>query len=532
MPPRLSPFYVPKKSADEIVEEIAIRAEAKQRKTARRFNPELGDSAEEADARLEAMRSDINLYGEYVYGHRPARVHQFWNRAVDDVVNRKIRQNKILILAPPNSAKSTWNSLIRTTHYLGQHPDQHLIFLTSSDDMAKTFGSTVRMTLAESERHAEVFSDPAARPHRVRGWSGDGLYLRGTPVGDKDPAYKAVGWGMTIMGARANGITLDDVLDQKTAESEAGQIQARSYYDKTIVPRLNTHSGWLVAVMTRYAEGDLGGHFMKLAETGDDWVVYRTPLEADEDDPMGRAPGESLWPEQFPPEFVEATRKRLTVAEYDLIYNCDPTGTGGDIFTSEAYFRDLPENFWTEIEPTCFTFQAVDLAFSASKRSCFTVIMTLAVDPQFKMYILHIDREHYQIRDSEERIKELIRWTKPVLTTIETENFHDQTIRGMVLRIMNEVMANIQLEKPQGDKIMRARLPAGRAEHGLIFVDRSAPWFRTFMSEVMGFPHRKLKDQVDTLSLAAVTVQKMEENMARYPKRSQRRPQVEHVRSA
>lgn len=532
MPMRLSPFFVPKKTADDIVEEVQIRAEARQRKTARRFNPLLGETAEEADEKLAAMRSDVNLYGEYVYGLSPAPVHRFWNQAVDDIVNRRVRQNKILILAPPNSAKSTWNSLIRTTHYLGQHPDQHLIFLTSSDDMAKTFGSTVRMTLAESEKHAEVFPGSDARPHKVRGWSGDGLYLRGTPIGDKDPAYKAVGWGMTIMGARANGITLDDVLDQKNAESESEQVKAKSYYDKTIVPRLNTRTGWLVAAMTRYAEGDLGGHFMKLAESGDDWIILRTPLEADEDDPMGRAVGESLWPEQFPPEFIQATKKRLSVAEYDLIYNCDPVGMGGDIFTSEAFFKDLPANFWSEIEPTCFILQAVDLAFSSSKRACFSVIMTIAVDPQWRMYVLHIDREHYQIRDSEERIKELIRLTKPILSVIETENFHDQMIRGMVLRIMHEVMSNVQLEKPVADKIMRARLPAGRAEHGLLFVDHSAPWFRTFMAEVLGFPNRKLKDQVDTLSLAALTVQKMEENMGRYTQRPVRRPQVEHVLSA
>lgn len=532
MPMRMSPFYVPKKQADEVLEEIQLKAAAKQQKTARRFNPALGESAEEADERLEAIRRDVNLYGEYVYGHTPAPVHRFWNAAVDDVINRRVRQNKILILAPPHSAKSTWNSMIRTTHYLGNHPEKHLIFLTSSDDMAKTFGSTVRGMLAESDTHAEVFPATDCRPHKVRGWSGDGLYLRGTPIGDKDPAYKAVGWGMTIMGARADGIILDDVLDQKAAESEAMQVAARSYYDKTIVPRLNTHTGWLVAVMTRYAEGDLGGHFLKLSAEGGDWIVLRTPLEADQGDPMGRAPGESLWPEQFSPEFIAATKKRLTVAEYDLIYNLDTTGTGGDIFTSEAYFRDLPKDFWSTIEPTCFVMQAVDLAFSASKRSCFSVIMTIAVDPQWRMYILHIDREHYQIRDSEERIKELIRLTKPVLSVIETENFHDQMIRGMVLRIMHEVMANIQLEKPIGDKIMRARLPAGRAEHGMVFVDHAAPWYRAFMSEVLGFPHRKLMDQVDTLSLAAVTIQKMEENALRYANRASRRPQIQHVMSA
>lgn len=506
-----SPFYVPASSAEDIVREIELRAASKKKLTQKSFNTDLGATPEEAEATLQKMRTDVNRYGAYVFGHEPARVHQFWNRVVDDVIERRVRQNKILILAPPNCAKSTWNSLIRPCFHLGQHPDQNLLFMTSNDNMAQAFGTSVRMTLQESERHAEVFPDKDCRPHRTRGWSGDGLYLRGTPLASKDPAYKAVGFGMSVMGARANGIILDDVLDQKQAESEIEQRKAINYYTKTVVPRLNTQSGWLLAVMTRFAEGDLGGRIIKLAQESGDWLIYRTPLEAQDNDPMGRKPGESVWPEQFPPEFIQAVKKSMTIAEYDLVYQADPTGMSGDIFTHENYFKDLPPNFWQEIYPRCFTAQAVDLAFSKNKRTCYTVILTYAVDANFNIYILHIDRARYQVRDSEERLKELIRITKPLVTVIETENFHDATIRSMVIRIMAEIMCDIRLDKPDTDKVARARLPAGRAEHGFMYADRSAPWYRPFMSEVLGFPNSTYKDQVDALSLAAVTVQRMEE---------------------
>ena len=515
MPKSASPFYVPRDAADDILRDVAVRAEAKKKLRRQSYNPDLGATAEEAEATLAGIRSSVDRYGEYVFGYQPARVHKFWNRQVDDVIHRRVPQNKILILAPPNSAKSTWNSLIRPCFHLGHYPDQNLLFMTSSDDMAKTFGGSVRMTLQESERHAEVFPATNCRPHRSRGWSGDGLYLRGTPIGAKDPAYKAVGFGMSVMGARANGIILDDVLDQKQAESEIEQKKAVDYYTKTVVPRLNTQSGWLLAVMTRFAQGDLGGHFIKLAEQSGDWLIVRTPMEAEDDDLMGRLPGESLWPEQFPPEFIAATKKSMTIAEYDLVYQADPTGMAGDIFTHENYFKPLPTNFWQEIFPRCFTAQAVDLAFSKNKRTCFTVILTYAVDEHFNLYILHVDRARYQVKDSEERLKELIRITRPLVTVIETENFHDATIRSMVIRIMSEVMCDIRLDKPESDKIARARLPAGRAEHGFLYIDKEAPWYRTFMSELLGFPNSTFKDQVDALSLAAATVQRMEEQAQR-----------------
>jgi predicted phage terminase large subunit-like protein len=505
-------YYVPKEKAGAIVEEIHLQAEAKRRKTSRAFNPELGATAAEANAKLEEMRRDINAYGEYVYGLVPAKHHRFWNKAVDEVINRQVRQNKILIMAPPNSAKSTWNSLIRSTHYLGQNPNKQLVFLTSSDDMAGTFGSSVRQVLSESERHREVFPDQSARPDRRRGWSGAGLYLRGLDVGKKDPNYKAAGYTMTIMGARANGIIMDDVLDQKQAESEAECRRAISYYDKTVVPRLHTTEGWLIAVMTRFSEGDLGGHFQKLARDAGDWIIVKTPLEAEENDPMGRRKGESLWPEQFPPEFIRTTKKRLQIAEYNLVYQCDPTAMGGDIFTSEKYFKPFPENFWQEIAPFCFVGQAIDMAFSKEKRTAFTVILTYFVDQHYNLYIAHIERSRMNIVDCEQRIYELARICKPRVVGIETENFHDALIRGMVLRIMKRLMVNIQLVKPDGDKIKRARLPAGRAEHGFVYVDLEAPWAREFIAECMGFPNMRYKDQVDAFSLAALMVQNLDES--------------------
>jgi predicted phage terminase large subunit-like protein len=512
MPGRSPKFYVPRDSAPAIMEEIHLQAEAKRRKTARSYNPDLGATAEEAHEKLEAMRRDINAYGEYVYGLPPARHHRFWNQAVDDVIYRRVRQNKILIMAPPNSAKSTWNSLIRTTHYLGQNPNEQLLFMTSSDDMAKTFAGAVRTTLDQSERHREVFPDESARPNKRRGWSGEGLYLRGLDIGKKDPNYKAVGYTMTVMGARARGIILDDVLDQKQAESPAECTRAISYYDKTVVPRLDTLNGWLVAAMTRFSEGDLGGHFQKLAKQSGDWIILKSPLEAEDGDPMGRRKGESLWSEQFPPEFIKATKARMQIAEYNLVYQCDPTSMGGDIFTSEKYFKPFPENFWQEIAPYCFVGQAIDMAFSKEKRTAYTVILTFFVDRNYNLYLAHIERSRMNIVDCEERIYELARICKPRVVGIETENFHDKLIRGMVLRIMKRLMINIQLIKPDADKIKRARLPAGRAEHGFVYVDLDAPWAREFIAECMGFPNMRYKDQVDAFSLAALMVQDLDES--------------------
>ncbi|HKB41354.1 MAG TPA: phage terminase large subunit, partial [Gemmataceae bacterium] len=54
--------------------------------------------------------------------------------------------------------------------------------------------------------------------------------------------------------------------------------------------------------------------------------------------------------------------------------------------------------------------------------------------------------------------------------------------------------------KPTADKVARARLPAGRAEAGMVYADRGAPWFEPFVEELMAFPSGRFDDQVDALS--------------------------------
>jgi predicted phage terminase large subunit-like protein len=514
---RLPPLSgVSQAELDVIEREILIRAKLLAASSAKVYDEELGATAAEAEQALADMRESVGAYGEYVFGWKPQPFHTYWNDAAEDVIRRRVPHNKLLIIAPPNSAKSSWNSIVRPCHYLGQHPDHNLIFITASDQMAGNFGSTVRAALEGNPRHKTVFPDTNARPNKTRGWSSDGLYLRGTPFGAKDPAYKSVSLNTNIMGSRANGIILDDPLDQKTAVSPAGQRQAREYYDQTIVPRLQPGSGWLLAVMTRFHEADLASHFIRLAEESHDWIIIRTPqIAQDGGDPLGRNPGDLLWPDRITQEYVDAEQRRMGTAEFNLVHQGDPTGIGGDVFKEEGWFQPLPLEFWSKIFPTCKVVQAWDLAFSENKRACYTVGVTVAIDRDFNLYILNVVRKRMTIMETEQTLVKLIRLLRPLVIGIEESRFHQELTRAMVRRILSQVMCNIQLVRPDSDKTARAMLPAARAEAGKVFVNRDAVWYRTFIQECLGFPNTRYKDQVDAFSLAAFLVERLSEMKTR-----------------
>ena len=529
---RRSPlFSVPAPDVDPVMQEVAVRVKATKTIKTRTYDPSLGSTPEEAEERLAVLRTDIGEYGEYVFGLRPAPVHKLWNRIASDVIYGRIRQNKVLFIAPPQSAKSTWNSLIRPCFHLGQNPDQSILFFTSSDPMAKIFHTPVEAALRSNERHRYVFDQPEARPDMRRGWSSDGLYLKGTPAASKDPSYKAVGFGATIMGARANGLIVDDPLDQDEAESEPVRNKAKKYSDRTITPRMKIGAGWMIAIMTRWHEDDLAAHYIKLAKDSGDWLYVRTPMIATnepEPDPLGRATGELLWPDYMTEAFVEETQRRLTIAEFNLIYQGDPTGMGGDIFEEEGWFQGLPANFWSDIFPHCFVVQGWDLAFSKNKRTCFTVCVTVAVDQDLNMYIIHVIRDRYDLGGVEDVMVRSAQILKPLVCGVEIENFHKKTTEALCRRVLKRVMVNIQLVQADKDKIARARLPASRAKSGMVFVNKDATWYRSLVSECLGFPNTTYKDQVDAFSLCTHIVEQLGQ-LREKVRQHARRQMVEHA---
>ena len=62
--------------------------------------------------------------------------------------------------------------------------------------------------------------------------------------------------------------------------------------------------------MTRWHEDDLGGRLLAEMDAGGRrWEVLKLPMEAEQHDPLGRAPGELLWPEWFRPDQVAEAKR-------------------------------------------------------------------------------------------------------------------------------------------------------------------------------------------------------------------------------
>ena len=447
-----------------------------------RFSPTLLDSALWAEA-----RDHLGVYGWTVHGFPPARHHQQWIDRVSDLVAGRGKR-KVLLVAPPGHGKSHWLSLVLPAWYLGNHPDQSLLFFTSSDTMARQFGTTVRATLAENERHRATFPERACRPDTERGWSTDGLYLTATPANTKDPAYRALGYGASVIGARAHGIILDDPLTQEQARSAVEQVKARQYHDLTVDARLHP-DGWLLAVMTRWHEADLAAHLAGK----EDWDVLVMPA-------LGYwGEDEALWPERFPRDWLEAKRRDISGPLFQCLYQADPSALGGAIFQAAAWLRPLPDGFTRQ--QCSRVVQYWDLAFSERDTADYTVGVTLGRGETGALYVLGVFRQRLSQEQLLGVIARQVHLWRPAVVGVEEAAYRAPVTRDLIGRLLRgELPAHFASVKPISDKVTRARLPAGRAEAGLLYCDRGAPWFEVFAAELTSFPNGAHDDQVDALA--------------------------------
>lgn len=466
----------------------------------------------------EAARYFPDAYGAFVFGYKPARHHLVWYDKILDVVTGRSTKRKLLIIAPPGHAKSSVLSMVFPAWYLGRHPDHHLIFLTSNDAMSNQFATTVQMAVDENPKHQLAFPADAARPDKTRGWSLDGLYLKGTPGNVKDPAYRSVGWGSSVIGARAHGIIIDDPLTQEKATSQLEQAKAKQYYDLTINSRL-VPNAWVVAIMTRWHQSDLAAHFIKRAEEEDgDWEVLNMPALAPEDNPYPW--GRALWPERFPVKDLEKTRREIGGPLFQAMYQGDPTSLGGEVYRNERWFRPLPDGFdRREIDgktprQKLTVVQFWDLAFSAKTSANYTAAATVGIDDVGRIYLLNVWRGKIaELGDPTADKERGLAWamanhielTRPAVVGVEFSTFQAGATRLLIQRV-NQLLLEMGVAtavrgvQVEHDKVTRAFLPASHAEAGNVFVDRSSTWWPEFLVECMGFPLMENDDQVDAFS--------------------------------
>jgi predicted phage terminase large subunit-like protein len=414
------------------------------------------------------------------------------------------RNERGLILAPRGHAKTTLFTH-RAARLIGvKRGNWRLGILTAVDDDAEGRSREIR-DLVEHPRFAEVF--PWARAGvEGRRWSDGAWTVRGVNLG-KDHTCTAMSLGSVRAGPRLDALLADDPVGQQENLTPAGRLKALETYRMVVDPMI-VPGGTRTFLGTRWHEDDI---YASLMRKGWPYIVRK----AIGDD------GTALWPDYWSLALLEAQRTELGSAVFDLQYQNDPTGMGGNIIRRD-WFRYVNQ------VPAGARSLGIDLAASSKERSDYTAAVEWVTDGDGNLYLVGAWRERLDeghrawvtgVDDAGAPVTSgpadagpRLLWpteslpagftgltdrytaARPlVAVNIEATQYQSTFVRELLARTGLPARAVY----PDKDKVTRARTLAARYEGGKVFHLRDAPGREAFEAEAVAFPNGRNDDLVD-----------------------------------
>lgn len=419
---------------------------------------------------------------------------------------------RLIVNMPPRHGKSSLIAQYFAAWYLSLHPRQRIIFASYADGYARQWGAAARDAFYEnaplfnltvnpkaSAKHWEVLGNDDGRT-----WKPTGGYMLSVGVGA----------GLTGYGAEI-AIVDDPVKDFREAASEVTRDNIWHWFNAVLMTRLQPN-GAVVIVMTRWHHDDLVGRLLRQDEEGEgeNWEVLNLPAlaEAGEPDPLGRAPGDSLWPEVWGSERMQKVRRARGSYIWSALYQGRPTPLEGGLFQGEWVQRyravgdgDRPAVFMFRVGTILhrvsldklITFATVDLASSTKKKSDYTVIAVWGQASGRRLFLLDVIREQAE---------------GPAIIPLMWKAYRKWGLSSLWVEQVNAELLLIQDARqrglpvrgirPNGNKIARALPAAAAMEGGLVMFPDYAAWWEEFERELLSFPEGKNDDQVDCLAYA------------------------------
>ena len=422
-------------------------------------------------------------------GHEPAQHHRILIQALEDVGAG--RCDRLMVLMPPGSAKSTYASVIFPAWWFTGNPRSEIIAASHTASLAEHFGRRVRNLIAAHSTELEL---RLAADHRAAGrWEVRSLRAEHE---DACGSYFAAGVRGPIIGRRADLAIIDDpVKSQAEADSALLREATWNWYRADLLTRLKPR-GRVVLIMTRWHEDDLGGRL--LASQPEEWRCLRLPALAEADDPLGRPPGAALWPEWEDAAALERKRSSIGTRAFSALFQQNPRPAEGGMFRADRVFnRAMPDLDGGR------TVRAWDLA-GTEKRSGndpdWTVGLKLHRGADGHFCVLDVVRLRGGPHAVEQAITATARADGAVFQSFprdpgQAAGFQERYFAGFLAG------TGFGFSPERGSKTQRASPAAAQTEAGNLSLVR-ASWNAAFLDELRGFPDGGHDDQVDALSRA------------------------------
>lgn len=476
--------------------------------------------------RREQARRGLVAFSEYVAPfYHAARHHRYVAEKLEQVERYIASKGKegigrLMIVEPPRHGKTEQVSRLFPAWLMGRRPDSRVILTSYGADLAQDDSKAVRAYVT-GERYAALFGatstidDVVTLSEDTRSKSNWDLAEphRGGVV--------AAGIGGGITGKGAHLMVIDDPFKNRDeAESETYRRKVMSWYRSSAYTRLED-GGAVVITHTRWHPEDLAGQLLALMANDplltDQWEVVFLPAlglepgqySRDEEDfqrnllrgiylpqadPLGRAPGQALWPEKYDEAALARIRANIGEYEFSALDQQQPRPAEGGFFDEKDFtiVERAPEGLrWVRY---------VDLALGRTQTADWNATVATALDESDGTVYY---RDMLRVHELSEFCEQLKHWMTSDSERGVEWGLEDVAFQSLVIKdlLKEPALAAVAMRPihPESDKVSRARAVQTRARQGKVRLVRGA-WNRTFIAEALTFPAGAHDDQVDTFS--------------------------------
>lgn len=449
--------------------------------------------------------SDYSLYDAQKF-------HRVIGAGLEEVEAHKYR--RLMIDIGPRFGKTTLASNMYPAWYIGKHPERSIIVATYNEMFSHDLGRKIRDIMI-TPQYRQVFPDlrikkKAAAVNRVETTEGGVIFC--------------VGRGSAITGRGAHTILLDDPLkDRKEADSITIRDTLWQWFSQVLRTRLMNMTGTIVIISTRWNEDDLCGRLIDpmnphyAVEEAKLWHRVSLPALAEDNDILGRAPGEALWRERFDEEYLNEIRIS-DPRGFMALYQGRPSPAEGAFFKAAdlvpyTSMRDLPPH-----EEMRF-YAASDHAVTLDQKGDKTCLMVVGVDKADHLWIMpDVVWSRLDSNTAVESMCLMIEKYKPQFWWAES---------GQIQKSIGPFLRKRMLEKrvfcamdpivPAQDKEQRAQAIQARSSMKMVHFPVWCRWWAEAQDQILKFPNGAKDDFVDTLSLIGLGLAKMRPRQRQKP---------------
>lgn len=422
-------------------------------------------AAAESDSYLEFLRA-INPAGWTLPKHIQAIAEH-----LDAVTRGEI--DRLAIFMPPRHAKTETVPVRYGPYRLLRDGSMNVLITAYNERHARRLSRKARNVYAGE---SELSMDKRASDE----WS--------TPEGG---VLMARGVGSPPTGTGFGLILGDDLIRRREdAESEAYREKAWDWYTDDIYTRQEPGCA-IVLTMTLWHEDDVAAR--AIASEPGAWTILRLAAIAEEDDQLGRAEGEALWPQRYNLAALERIRAVMAQNEgersWQALFQQNPTPKEGSVFhISKLEIVDAAPalgkrcRFW-------------DGAATAGAGDYTAGPKVLSAEDGL-WYIEDVRRGQWEPAEADRQMRQAAELDgQEVLVGGEQEpGASGKRAAQAFVRLMAGFQVSV--EPSSGTKEVRARTFAAQVNAGNVRLVR-ADWNKAYIEELRTFPNGKHDDQVD-----------------------------------